>query len=188
MLPFKPDAKSPANIPTATTRSRQTTKRSIKTGLPSIGLPSIASFRLSWKRPKRDPLRPDRTSHVARSHMDRALVDGERGFLDRLGQRRMRVAGARRDPRPSRRTPSARAASAIISPALAPMMWTPSTRSVVASARIFTKPSVVVVGLGAAVGGERELADLVGDAGGLQLLLGLADATRPPGRCRRRWG
>ena len=33
-----------------------------------------------------------------------------------------------------------------------------------------------VVGLGAAVGGERELADLVGDAGGLQLLLGLADA------------
>ena len=31
------------------------------------------------------------------------------------------------------------------------------------------------VDLGAAVGGERELADLVGDPGGLQLLLGLAD-------------
>ena len=54
-------------------------------------------------------------------------------------------------------------------------MCTPSTRSVLASARIFTKPSVVLVDLGAAVGGEREFADLVGDAGGLQLLLGLAD-------------
>jgi hypothetical protein len=32
-----------------------------------------------------------------------------------------------------------------------------------------------LVDLGAAVGGERELADVVGDAGGLQLLLGLAD-------------
>jgi hypothetical protein len=33
----------------------------------------------------------------------------------------------------------------------------------------------LVVDLGAAVGGEGELADLVGDAGGLQLFLGLAD-------------
>jgi hypothetical protein len=33
----------------------------------------------------------------------------------------------------------------------------------------------LLVGLGAAVRRERELADLVGDAGGLQLLLGLAD-------------
>src|SRR6516225_8067124 len=36
----------------------------------------------------------------------------------------------------------ATAASAIILPASAPTMWTPSTRSVLASARIFTKPSV----------------------------------------------
>src|SRR3954454_23060271 len=35
------------------------------------------------------------------------------------------------------------AASWIISPASAPTMWTPSTRSVFASARILTKPSVV---------------------------------------------
>src|SRR5262245_34161964 len=36
----------------------------------------------------------------------------------------------------------ATAASAIMLPASGPMMWTPSTRSVLASARIFTKPSV----------------------------------------------
>src|SRR5262249_11575135 len=36
----------------------------------------------------------------------------------------------------------ATAASAIMLPASAPTMWTPSTRSVLASARIFTKPSV----------------------------------------------
>src|SRR6201985_3647183 len=35
------------------------------------------------------------------------------------------------------------AASWIISPASAPIIWTPSTRSVFASARIFTNPSVV---------------------------------------------
>ena len=37
----------------------------------------------------------------------------------------------------------ATAASAIMFAGLGPTMWTPSTRSVAASARIFTKPSVV---------------------------------------------
>ena len=55
------------------------------------------------------------------------------------------------------------------------MMWTPSTRSVSASARIFTKPSVCEVRLRAAVGHEGELAGLVVAARRLQLLLGLAD-------------
>ena len=36
----------------------------------------------------------------------------------------------------------ASASSAIIVPASGPMMWTPRTSSVAASARIFTKPSV----------------------------------------------
>ena len=41
----------------------------------------------------------------------------------------------------------AMAASAISVPASVPMMWTPSTLSVVASARIFTKPIVVLLAL-----------------------------------------
>src|SRR5215470_8905187 len=41
----------------------------------------------------------------------------------------------------------ATAASAIMLPASGPMIWTPSTRSVLASARIFTKPSVCMLTL-----------------------------------------
>ena len=67
------------------------------------------------------------------------------------------------------------AASAIMLPASGPRMCTPSTRSVLASARILTKPSVVEIDLGAAIGGERKFADIVGDAGGFQLFLGFAD-------------
>ena len=69
----------------------------------------------------------------------------------------------------------ASAASAIIVPASAPMMWTPSTRSVVLSASTFTKPSVARIRAAARIGGEGILADLVGNARGLQLFLGLAD-------------
>ena len=68
------------------------------------------------------------------------------------------------------------AASWIISPAPKPTICTPSTRSVAASARIFDEAVGVAHRAGAAVGGERELADLVGDARGLQLFLGFADA------------
>jgi hypothetical protein len=67
------------------------------------------------------------------------------------------------------------AASWIISPAPAPTMWTPSTRSVALSASTLTKPSVGAVGARPAIGRERELADVVGDARRLQLFLGLAD-------------
>jgi hypothetical protein len=62
-----------------------------------------------------------------------------------------------------------------VSPALAPTMWTPSTRSVSLSARIFTKPSVVACIARPAIRREGELADLVGHARRLQLFLGLAD-------------
>jgi Zn-dependent membrane protease YugP len=59
----------------------------------------------------------------------------------------------------------------------------PRMRSVVASARTFTKPSVSH-GAGAAIGGEGELADLVGDARGLELLPRSADRGDFRGRCR----
>ena len=52
----------------------------------------------------------------------------------------------------------ATAASAIRSPARGPMMCTPSTRSVFASARIFTRPSVVAQRARAAVGGNGKRA------------------------------
>ena len=57
----------------------------------------------------------------------------------------------------------ATAASAIRSPARGPRMCTPSTRSVFASARILTRPSVWPRARGAAVGDEREDALPVGD-------------------------
>ena len=52
----------------------------------------------------------------------------------------------------------------------------PARRSVLASARIFTSPSVSSGTLARPLAGEREFADLVLDAGCLELLLGLADA------------
>src|SRR4051794_39889198 len=58
-------------------------------------------------------------------------------------------------------------------PASGPTMWTPSTRSLVASARIVAVRRAV--DLGAAVGREGEFPDVVGDAVFLQLFLGLAD-------------
>ena len=74
--------------------------------------------------------------------MDRLAEGGQRRFLDRLFQRRMRVAGA--GDVLGRCAPNSMATpiSAIRIPASGPMMWAPSTRSVVASARILTKPSV----------------------------------------------
>jgi len=47
----------------------------------------------------------------------------------------------------------------------------PRCRSVWASASTLTNPSASAVTLARAVGRERELADLVGDAGGLEFLL-----------------
>ena len=67
------------------------------------------------------------------------------------------------------------AASAIRVSASGPRMCTPSTRSVLASARILTKPSVARLALGPAVGGERKLADLISDTGLFELFLGLPD-------------
>ena len=75
--------------------------------------------------------------------------------------------------------------SAISVPASGPMMWAPSRRSVVLSARILTKPSVVAHRAGAAVGGEREFADVVGDAGSLQLLPRSRRRRRLRATCRR---
>ncbi len=86
----------------------------------------------------------DVSDPIALSHMDGALVDGQRRFLHGLGERGMRVAGARK----------------IFSGAaefhdhgcfrddltgVGANMDTPRMRSVVASARTFTKPSVVLL-------------------------------------------
>ena len=69
----------------------------------------------------------------------------------------------------------ATAASAIMLPASGPRMCTPSTRSVLASARILTKPSVVRLTLARPLAVNGKFADVVGDAGGFQLFLGFAD-------------
>jgi hypothetical protein len=66
-------------------------------------------------------------------------------------------------------------ASCTSSDANGPMMWQPSRVSVSAWASILTMPDGRFHRLGATVGAERESADLVGDALGLQRLLGLAD-------------
>ncbi len=67
------------------------------------------------------------------------------------------------------------AASAIISLAWAAIMCTPRMRSVSASARILMKPSVVLLTLARPLAVMGNLPTLVGDAGGLEVLLGLAD-------------
>ena len=46
----------------------------------------------------------------------------------------------------------------------------------------------LLIGLGAAIGGERKFADIVGDAGGLQFFLGFCRPRRFPDRCRPRSG
>ncbi len=66
-------------------------------------------------------------------------------------------------------------ASPIMLPTSGPIMWTPSTRSVLASAMIFTNPSVVRFDFARAFAVNGKLADLVGDARGLQLLFGFPD-------------
>src|SRR3981081_3897806 len=79
------------------------------------------------------------------SHMDRPFLHRHGGFLDGFGQRR--VGGAwgwqvRAIASGRAANSIATAASAIMLPASGPTMCTPSTRSVLASARILTKPSV----------------------------------------------
>ena len=66
-------------------------------------------------------------------------------------------------------------ASAIMLPASAQIRCTPSTRSVLASARYLHEAFGSLVDLGAGVGGEGKLADIVGDAGGFQFFLGFPD-------------
>ena len=68
------------------------------------------------------------------------------------------------------------AASAIMVPASAPRICTPSTRSVAASASTLTKPSVVRLTLARPLAVKGNLPTLISDARVLQLLLGLAHA------------
>ncbi len=84
------------------------------------------------------------------------------------------MAGARRSsalPPNSMRTQ----ASWIISPASRPIMCTPSTRSVFASARIFTKPSVVWLTLERPLAVNGNFPTVYAMTRLLQLLLDLAD-------------
>jgi len=76
----------------------------------------------------------------------------------------------------------ARVASAISSPAIGPMMWTPTMRSLSRTARIFCKAGRRLHGARAAAGRERKHTALVVDTGSLELLFGLSD----PGNLRRR--
>ena len=106
--------------------------------------------------------------------MNRALGDRQRRFLHRLGQRRMGVAGAR--------DVLGRGAELHRDRGLRDHVAGVGADDVHAEHAVglgvgqdLHEAVGLVVGLGAAVGGERELADVVGDAGRLQLLLGLAD-------------
>jgi hypothetical protein len=90
--------------------------------------------------------------------VDGLVIGGHGSLLEGLGERRVSVACSRniwtvvskypmdglKVDIPSELAPysSARVPSAIISPALAPMMWIPNILSVSASARNFTTPSV----------------------------------------------
>ena len=112
---------------------------------------------------------------VRTSHVEGALVDGEGSFLHGFGQRRMRVAGARQI--------LGRAAELHQHRRLGDHLRRVGAEDVHAEHAVgrgigedLHEAVGDVVGLGAAVGGERELADLVGDAGGLQFLFRLADA------------
>ncbi len=97
-------------------------------------------------------------------NMDGSLADGQRRLLDRLGQGRMGMAGACDIFRRGAEFHRHRGFRDHVA-ASKPTMCTPSTRSVLASARIFTKPSVCWFALARPLARERKLADVVGDAG-----------------------
>ena len=112
---------------------------------------------------------------TGRSEVQRPLVAGQRRFVYRLptasgGRGRCAPGLPRRAPNSIATTPSE-----ISSEALAPMMCTPRMRSVCAQASILTKPVGSPMPSARPLASERDLADLVGDAVGLELLLGLAD-------------
>ena len=80
--------------------------------------------------------------HLRCIKIDRALVDRQRRFLDGLASTSDGRGRCGRCPPTTAPNSMAMAASAIMVPASGPRMCTPSTRSVLASARILTKPSV----------------------------------------------
>ena len=115
------------------------------------------------------------------------LVDGQRGFADRFGQGRMRVAGAGQIFR--------RAAEFHQHAGFGDQFAGADAEDVNAEhavGRGVGENLHEAVGLAhrarAAIGGEGEFADLVGDALGLQLFLGRADRGDFRAWCRRRPG
>ena len=122
------------------------------------------------------------------SHMNRALRHGQRGFLHRLGQRRVRVAGARdvlgggaelhRRPRPR----------AIMSPASGPDDVHAEHAVGLGVGEDLHEAVGLVVGLGAAVGGERELSRRCRRRPPPSAPPRSCRPRRSPGTCRRRSG
>src|SRR5215207_1020421 len=107
-------------------------------------------------------------------HMDGALLDRERRFLDRLGERRMGVAGA--GDVLGRRAELHRDRAFHYEVARLRPDDVDAEHPIGCRIRQdFHEAVRRAVDLGAAVGRERELADVVGDAVLFQLLLGLAD-------------
>ena len=81
------------------------------------------------------------TASEAALEVNRPLGHRQRGLLHRFGQGRMRVAGAR-DVFGGSAELHCHCGLSDHVPASDPTMCTPSTRSVLVSARIFTKPSI----------------------------------------------
>src|SRR5262249_37746807 len=106
--------------------------------------------------------------------MNRMPVDAQRRFFDRLGERRMGVAGARAILGGGGELDAQRHFGNQIAGLGADDMATHDPIGLGVGEN-FDEALGVAVGAGAAVGRERELADLIGGALGLQLLLGLAE-------------
>ena len=152
----------------------------IDAGDPAGGRVAQAPFGLHLGQQRRKRRNAQHAEHLGDAERENQDPVGHGRRPARVGAKRVRCGSAgRRPPAPPLAPPPtwsggrgrcaamssaeapnsiATTTSAIISPAPGPMMWAPSTRSVSASARIFTEAVGLGVGAAPAVGHEWELA------------------------------
>ena len=113
--------------------------------------------------------------------MDRALTDCKRGFLDRFGTGRMRVAGARQILRGTAEFHQYAGFVDHLAGFAADDMHTQHPIGLRICENLH-KAFRRLVDLGAAIGGEGEFTDGISDAGLLQLFFGLDNENTSRGR------